>query len=195
MCKRLKKLLRKVVNVCGVTIVFLICSHLIAHAETQSINISVDANVIYSIEDTITARIEYSNREMYNEHVYLAYHVKSENGDILRYESERYSLSLDDNNVAVVPVKVNISDVETENGVFLLELDIVDEDAMIWLSDANNIDFHTSVVRCETKGINRVFGLLGKEINNAPIIFSINLIVFIVFVGSLVAWKKSNANH
>lgn len=183
MYRYLKKLcgVIKIYFVLSVLLAF-ICITLQVRAENNSVQVLAEKESIYSSEDTINVEIVFEENELYNEHIYLSYHVKNMQGDVLQYENSRYSIVLDEDNTATVAVDINVNDIETENGVLLLEFDIVDEENLFWFSDRKDINFQTSVVRCETKGIGRLIDSLKQEIENKPGAFLCNAIVFMVFV-------------
>lgn len=182
MNKYLKKCGVIKINIALIVLLAFICIPLQVRAENNSVQVFAEKEVIYSSEDTINVDVVFGGNKLYNEHIYLSYHVKNVQGDVLQYENSRYPIALYEDNTATVSVDINVNDIEVENGVLLLEFDIVDEENLFWFSDREDINFQTSVVRCETKGINRMINSLKQEIGNKPVAFLCNAIVFIAFV-------------
>lgn len=180
-------------NVVGSILVIFICLILPVHAENDDIQILAGQEVIYSAEDAIGVSVVFLNRELYNEHISLAYHVKDSEGNILQYETSRYPVAINEDGVATVTVNVNVSDIKTEKGIMFLEFDLVDEQNLFWFSDRENINFQTSIVRCETKGFNRLANYLKQEIGRRPIAFGCNIAVFIGFWGIIYALKRDGS--
>lgn len=194
MCGFLRILLKRIATSTLIGIVLaLICDSASVHAESVSVQISTEQTILYSAEDTISVRVCFLNKELYNDHIYLAYHVKDEQGNTLRYETSRIHVVLDENNETILTVNINVSDVETETGILLLEFDLVDEENSFWYSDREGIGFETCVVRCVTKGFDRLANSLKQEIGNRPVTFGCNLIVFIAFWILVYISKKKNS--
>lgn len=194
MCKCLKILLKKrMVNVIGGVLLIFVCVILPVCAENDGVQILTGQSVIYSAEDAIDVSVVFLNRELYNEHISLAYHVKDSEGNILQYETSRYPVTINEDGVAKVTVNVNVSDIKTEKGIMFLEFDLVDEQNFFWFSDRENINFQSSIVRCETKGFDRLVNFLKQEIGKRPVAFGCNIAVFIGFWGAVFALKRDSS--
>lgn len=191
MCKYLKRLLEKAANICMWGLLVLVCDTMSVHAEGSMVQLSVKQEIIYSAEETIIVYVNFFDNEMYSENIYLAYHVKDTDGNVLRYESDRYPVVLDENCDATIAVNVNLSDVKSEDGVFILEFDMVDEESKYWFMDRADIDFRTSVVRCETKGFDRLIKYLRQEIADNPITYGVNLLTFLGAIAVIFVWKMN----
>lgn len=190
MYKFFKILSKRVVRVCVGLIFLLLFNGLSASAKTNTVQISTGTATIYSTEVPLVVNVTFVDEKLYNEHIFLAYHVEDLNGNVLRYESERYPIIMDENKIATIDVNINLDGIETDNGVLLVKFDIVDEAAMYWYSDNLEIDLMSSVVRCETKGAGRMINLVKQEIAESPIIFCVNFLVFLGVVVTVFVWKK-----
>lgn len=194
MCRFLKILLKRVATSTLIGIILaLIYESMPVRAENDSIQISTEQTILYSAEETISISVSFLNTELYNDHTYLAYHVKDEQGNTLRYETSRFHVALDENNMAILAVNINVSDIETEKGILLLEFDLVDEENSFWYSDRAEIGFQTCVVRCETKGFDRVIKYIKQQVGERPYAVCCNLIIFIFFWVTVCIVKRKNS--
>lgn len=167
----------------------LFISDIFVYADTGKIvDITTDTNIIYKKESRIEVNIEYSDISLYNNLCYLSYHILDENGNSIEYENTRELIKLDETGKGVVILNISIADSDIKECI--IELDIVDEKNQYWYLDNENILVKSTEIKCKFYGIDRIIDLLLIEIEDSPLIFAVNVLVFIIFLTILYKWRK-----
>lgn len=188
MCRYLNMLLKRISSII-VLLYVLFISDIFVYADTGKIvDITTDTNIIYKKESRIEVNIEYSDISLYNNLCYLSYHILDENGNSIEYENTRELIKLDETGKGVVILNISIADSDIKECI--IELDIVDEKNQYWYLDNENILVKSTEIKCKFYGIDRIIDLLLIEIEDSPLIFAVNVLVFIIFLTILYKWRK-----
>lgn len=188
MCRYLNMLLKRISSII-VLLYVLFISDIFVYADTGKIvDITTDTNIIYKKESRIEVNIEYSDISLYNNLCYLSYHILDENGNSIEYENTRELIELDETGKGVVILNISIADSDIKECI--IELDIVDEKNQYWYLDNENILVKSTEIKCKFYGIDRIIDLLLIEIEDSPLIFAVNVLVFIIFLTILYKWRK-----
>lgn len=120
-----------------------------------SIAISYGAGLVYSASDvavtaaapvredggiSIDVTVTFKEDSLYNEGVYLSYHILDQNGELLQFENTRYPLTVQGGR-AEQTILISSADIPTgENGeAMVIQLDLVDTQNVFWFSENGDI--------------------------------------------------------
>lgn len=120
-----------------------------------SIAISYGAGLVYSASDvavtaaapvredggiSIDVTVTFKEDSLYNEGVYLSYHILDQNGELLQFENTRYPLTVQGGR-AEQTILISSADMPTgENGeAMVIQLDLVDTQNVFWFSENGDI--------------------------------------------------------
>lgn len=120
-----------------------------------SIAISYGAGLVYSSSDvavtaaapvredggiSIDVTVTFKEDSLYNEGVYLSYHILDQNGELLQFENTRYPLTVQGGR-AEQTILISSADIPTgENGeAMVIQLDLVDTQNVFWFSENGDI--------------------------------------------------------
>ena len=120
-----------------------------------SIAISYGAGLVYSASDvavtaaapvredggiSIDVTVTFKEDSLYNEGVYLSYHILDQNGELLQFENTRYPLTVQGGR-AEQTILISSADIPTgENGeAMVIQLDLVDTRNVFWFSENGDI--------------------------------------------------------
>lgn len=95
------------------------------------------------IETTVT--VSFYDKSLYNEHVYLSYHILGTDGTMLVFENQRLPLELDDDGTAEVVMAINCAWLPELDGLETakIQFDLVDQQNLYWFSYSPNLSFAT----------------------------------------------------
>lgn len=163
------------------------------HGEDVSIMISSNDKEQYSKQFDANVTINFIQKDLYNENVYLSYHVVDDNGKEILWEGKRFPLSFDSDGKTSMNVNLDLSYGTPTANVHKgkIKFDLVDEENAYWFSTNTEISFSSEEINLDDSFSKRLFGTLAASIGNNPIIFSVNLICFLIFVLSFYKIKKS----
>lgn len=184
-----KHLIRSLIGA-GIVVIsmFISINSSLVNGETDyAVEMISDHEVLYGEDAAVEVSVLFHDKTYYNSQVYLSYHLKDKEGNMVCFENERYALPIDENTQALVTVNPNISDssITSENKLYL-QFDLVDQENLFWFSQREDISFGGITVPWNIKGTGVDFFRLSREILNNPIIFTINIAVFIAFSGAVV---------
>ena len=136
----------------------------------------------YEEEFAAEVQVVFYNQNLYNDGVFLSYHVlqKNEDGtaDILEFENQRIKLFLDESSgTATVTLQVVLEKLEDKNSY--VEFDLVDENNLFWFSYNESINLETDTIEVFDRPVYKHIVRLGQAISNGTGVFALNLIVFI----------------
>ena len=134
----------------------------------------------------ITAKVEvdFLDLSYYNDHIYLSYHVygktSGEAEELLVFENARYHVILDDSNKCYFEIEILLDSEKYKEQ--WIKFDIVDETNAYWFSltspsilSSENIVYSNNVLYSLVEPVI-------VSIIEHPIIFSLNIICFILFI-------------
>ena len=143
-----------------------------------SIAISYGAGLVYSASDvavtaaapvredggiSIDVTVTFKEDSLYNEGVYLSYHILDQNGELLQFENTRYPLTVQGGR-AEQTILISSADIPTgENGeAMVIQLDLVDTQNVFWFSENGDIAAKMDVV---TLAPEEIKGSSGGDMN------------------------------
>lgn len=134
-----------------------------------SIAISYGAGLVYSSSDvvvtaaapvredggiSIDVTVTFKEDSLYNEGVYLSYHILDQNGELLQFENTRYPLTVEGGR-AEQTILISLADLpEEENGeAMVIQLDLVDTQNVFWFSEKGDIAAKMDAITLESAEI------------------------------------------
>lgn len=134
-----------------------------------SIAISYGAGLVYSSSDvvvtaaapvredggiSIDVTVTFKEDSLYNEGVYLSYHILDQNGELLQFENTRYPLTVEGGR-AEQAILISLADLpEEENGeAMVIQLDLVDTQNVFWFSENGDIAAKMDAITLESAEI------------------------------------------
>lgn len=180
---------------------FLVClfilmsSHFSAFANSiNDVNIDVISNKDQFLKQfDVTLKIQFSKTMLFNNEVFLAYHVyDSKNNEIL-WEGKRHSIVVNENGKSEISLKI---DLQSELKLIdvtktVIKFDLVDEKNNYWFSTNPEINLLTDEITYTKNTFKEMIEVVVGTVNKSPIIFYINVIFFIVFLLMFLKIKKS----
>lgn len=178
----------------GILLCFQLCVQASERADVVITNMSFDEEYAETFESKI--KIQFFNRELYNDEVYLSYHIyDASNYDIIQYENQRIKINLNEKGEMISAIAVDLKEIfrNTENVV--LRYDIVDQGKLYWFADNEEICFSTTSINCRVdRGSDNIRTLI-NGVTVHPVIFTINVFVAILTIGAIIYIRiKSNKN-
>ncbi len=154
--------------------------------------IPITESEVYNKDFESEVEIIFSNENLYNEQVYLSYHIFNQNNELLVPENQRVPINLDSNGKSRVKLNITLNDIkELKNEKILyITYDLVDEKNQYWFSTDKDIRFDTFSILYEYNNLKRIQMSLKLEILNNPIIFVINILCCIGAVTAYYIIKK-----
>lgn len=161
--------------------------------QNQEVLIIVDETKAYDYKYTANIQILFSNKKLYNENVFLSYHVYNKDGADIQYENNRVPFTIDESGKAKVELSVNLSTLSksNKNGELIIKYDLVDEKNVYWFSNNFEISFITDITSVEYKPLINIYNKLCVEIKEHYIIFAVNVIISVFSITYILKLKKS----
>ncbi|MCK8489218.1 hypothetical protein M0651_18760 [Paenibacillus sp. MBLB2552] len=158
---------------------------------SANVTISVNSKSQYSKTFTADVNVLYKNKELYNDNVFLSYHVFDSNHQLIRWEGERFPFKLDSKNDVTVSLQVDISsDLKQMNKQeAYVEFDLVDEEHAFWYSTKPEINLYTEQIKYSNNIYLEFYYTLSNAYNENRVIFIGNLIFLIVLMTGLFYWR------
>lgn len=158
----------------------ILCQTRAMAAEQPQATITAAATAYTEAGLLVDVTVSFADASLYNEQVYLSYHIVDETGEMLAFENQRLPLSLDKDNSALVTVSVNDSTVpETPNGTAAkVQFDLVDQQNVYWFSLNNTISFQGAEVAYDSAQVAGA-GIRAQIFAAVPIV--LNALLWIVF--------------
>ncbi len=171
---------------CFVVIFFAIMCFFCLNASADEVkNIEDAVGVIWGhSSETSVAQINasvilrFNDLSYYNDSIKLSYHICDPEGNDIQYENERYSVVLDENNEAIIPLEIDLSSFQFDN--IVVKLDIVDEKNNYWFGTMAEDDSFLPSVTYEKNILKAILEILLCGIITQPFQFAINCLVFIL---------------
>ncbi len=125
--------------------VFLMICSTAAYAEEAQVIIETGAMTYFDTGFAVDVTVTFKDTSLYNEQVYLSYHVVDENGECLIYENQRLPFYPD---AAFTTVYVEWTSIEAiaDRSTAVIQFDLVDEANVYWFSENSDIIFQTASV-------------------------------------------------
>ena len=134
-----------------------------------SIAISYGAGLVYSSSDvvvtaaaparedggiSIDVTVTFKENSLYNEGVYLSYHILDQNGKLLQFENTRYPLTVQGGR-AEQTILISSADIpeEAHGEAMVFQLDLVDTQNVFWFSENGDIAAKMDAITLESAEI------------------------------------------
>lgn len=134
-----------------------------------SIAISYGAGLVYSSSDvvvtaaapvredggiSIDVTVTFKEDSLYNEGVYLSYHILDQNGELLQFENTRYPLTVQSGR-AEQTILISSADIpeEAHGEAMVFQLDLVDTQNVFWFSENGDIAAKMDAITLESAEI------------------------------------------
>ncbi|GGG63341.1 hypothetical protein [Paenibacillus radicis (ex Gao et al. 2016)] len=173
------------------TMMFIIMCLLSIKATTIYATPSEDVNIIvnsekdqYSKMFDVDLTVQFNKEELYNDQVYLAYHLYDINNKEILWEGQRFPISVNDKGISYVKQTINL-----ESGLSSLKdnyvkvvFDLVDEKNTYWFSLNPKVKVSSEVIIFNNDYFKKFVGTLKLSFTNHPVIFSVNAAFFVLFI-------------
>ncbi|GAC41574.1 hypothetical protein [Paenibacillus popilliae] len=148
----------------------------------------------YNNHFNVDARIIFSRNELYNEKVYLSYHVYDKDNNPILWEGERFPIVMGEDGIGnsnfILDMGKHSETLNLDNAV--IKFDLVDEKNAYWFSGNQEINFSSDGIIYKNNFLKRNVESFMSAIHNSPIIFGINMLMLISFIYVLYRIKKHN---
>ncbi|MNW40838.1 hypothetical protein D3C74_179620 [compost metagenome] len=181
--------------------ILLICVSILNISSTYATKYEDDVNLLINPNDTeqyskkfdVSIQINFFKKDLYNENVYLSYHVYDESGKEILWEGERYPIIKNIDGKISMDVTLDLSHESALAKVNKgnIKFDLVDEKNVYWFSTNSKITFSSEVLEFDFNFWKKSLRALTVTIGNNPIIFSINIVCFLIFILSLIKIKRN----
>ena len=124
------------------------CRISVLAAAAPQVTIEVNDAVYTEAALLVDATVSFTDTSLYNEQIYLSYHVLDENGEMLVAENQRLPVSLDKGYAAHMAVTIyyetlpSLSDPATAK----IQFDLVDQKNAFWFALSPEVDFQTEEI-------------------------------------------------
>lgn len=160
----------------------------------EEVKVVVNKNNEYDLNFDVEIEIVFKNKELYNENVFLSYHIYNEEGKDVQYENIRVPFSIDQNGEAKVKLPVDLSGLSksVRNKKMIVKYDLVDQNNVYWFSSNTVINFETDVTNVVYNPLLSMYHNIVSEVKNHTVIFITNFFVFIFSFYGILKLKKNH---
>lgn len=142
------------------------------------------AKETYSVQFNVDLKIQFINKELYNEKIYLAYHLYDRNNNELLWEGQRFPIRLNDNGVGEVNINADLSTglkpLKAEYA--LIKFDLVDEKNTYWFSTNPEVKMMTDDIVYTDDYMKKFISSLISPVAENPFTFGVNIIFFLLCI-------------
>ena len=135
---------KKVECICWICFFFTIfCTS--AYAEGNQVTIETGAVTYTDVGFAVDVTVTFEDMSLYNEQVYLSYHIMDEKGEEILFENQRIPINLE---APYVTMYVDCADLEELAGrkTAVIQFDLIDEGNAYWFSTNGNISFQAASI-------------------------------------------------
>ncbi|MGG4144507.1 hypothetical protein ABEW34_15385 [Paenibacillus algorifonticola] len=138
----------------------------------------------YSKKMNVNLTVVFNNKELYSDKVFVAYHLYDNNNKEILWEGKRYPLSINDDGVGKLTFDIDLALKSTLANVDYakVDFDLVDEENAYWFSTYSNITLATDHIIYQNDRLKEMLFTLSSSIKSHPVIFSINILFFLLFI-------------
>ncbi|MFF2018159.1 hypothetical protein [Paenibacillus sp. NPDC058177] len=163
---------------------------------STSNNVTIEVNSRlkqHSPQFKTNVRISFSNIKLYNDRVLLSYHVYDSRDAKILWEGARVPFTIDNSGKGSLTVDINLNSLLPADKLKYakLKFDFVDENNAYWFSRNNDILLKSDTIILDQSLSSKFIGTLTGVLEDSPISFSINVIIFLLAIYSLVRLRKS----
>lgn len=163
-------------------------------ADVVITNMSYEEEFSEKFESEVT--VCFLNKDLYNDDVFLSYHVFDASGnDLLQYENQRIKIRLDDKGEMKCTIAIDLEEVLRDTDTVIVRYDIVDQSNLYWFADNSEISLSTIDIKCRIDRSSATIRTLKSGVMSHPIIFAINFVVAIVMVIVLVYMRRKSRGN
>ncbi len=150
---------------------------------------------IYAKNTELTVDIHFNNTNIYNQNLYLSYHIflnQQDNrvSESVQYENVRIPIILDDSLSASIQIPVDLDSKElNEYKQLYLKFDIIDEENIFWYSQSD-IKMNVGTVVYVDDFFKRQIMLIRDAFKINPVIFIVNILITLLAICSIILIKK-----
>lgn len=169
----------------------------ISTASSTDVSILVESNKEqYSKQIDAKIAVIFNRKNLYNDSVFLSYHLYDKDKNEILWEGKRFPLEVDKNGYGKTQIKIDLaSDLEEKpkNDVVYIKFDLVDEKNIYWFSTNQNLNFTSEEIIFNNMLFEKLIGTLRSSSSSHPILFSINLLVLILFIVGYFMFRKEDS--
>ncbi|MDR2409052.1 MAG: hypothetical protein LBE13_13190 [Bacteroidales bacterium] len=145
----------------------------------------INNDKIDSQKFNVIVKVHFYDISLYNDEIYLSYHIYDLSGIVAKFENERYRITLDKNNDFIQNVVIDNIDVPC-----IIKFDIVDQKNIFWFLDNENIEKKFAEIKRENNMLMMALNNILSSIKEDIFLFLVNLSFFIMTVIILLSIKK-----
>lgn len=132
-------------HICCVCLFLVVCCAF-ARADGNQVTIETGAMTYSEVGFAVDVTVKFEDMSLYNDQVYLSYHIVDEDGGELLFENQRIPVNLE---AAFATIYVDCANLEelADRETAVIQFDLVDQKNIYWFSQKMDIAFQsTSVV-------------------------------------------------
>lgn len=136
-----------VVTVCAAAVFCSLAISALAAVESQ-VTVTVGATDYSDTQFIVDVTVSYADMSLYNENVYLSYHIYGKNGELLVFENERMPMENLGDGQFWRTVCIDVTSIPELEGVEAADIlfDLVDEKNVYWFSQNSGITFQSNLL-------------------------------------------------
>lgn len=178
-------------------LIFLNAIGLSVFAGTTNISPDVIIAVInkeeqYSERFNLVVQAKFNNTKLYNDNVYMSYHVLDNKDNLLFFEGQRLALVPISNDLYYSDFSIDLSAIKELDGLqnAKINFDLIDEKNVYWFSKNNEVDMHTDIVVYRKDAFKAFYTSLFKAVKTSPSVFLVNVIFLVLFIKIVILIRK-----
>lgn len=166
-----------------VLLLFLLPLHVKAAQDADVVITNMSYEEEFSEKFESEVKVCFLNKELYNDNVFLSYHIFDASGnDLLQYENQRIKIRLDDKGEMKCTVAIDLEEILKDSDAVIVRYDIVDQSNLYWFADNSEMGFSTIDIKCRIDRSSANLRTLKNGVMSHPVIFAINFIMAIVMI-------------
>ncbi|WP_053372211.1 hypothetical protein [Paenibacillus sp. FJAT-27812] len=151
---------------------------------TNDVSITVNSEKEqYAKNLNVDLSINFNKKDLYNEKVFLSYHLYDKNNQELSWEGQRFPITINENGISNVNMSIDLmSSKGSITDYAIVRFDLVDEKNVYWFSTNPEIKMTVDEIVFKNNYYKKMVSTIKKTITTSPITFSLNVLFFIVFI-------------
>lgn len=182
--------------ICIMTFGIIVFGKISVYAAEPTTDVSVQLSETPQVGDAeITAMvlIKFNDENLYNDNVYLSYHIFDTAGNAVINENQRVKIDLDNQGTQMLELTINYTEAKaiSKDDRLVVIFDIVDEKNAFWFSDKDSIVFSSAKIDTHRTVAERLL----MEIEESKVIFGINITVSVICIIAIIfQYRKYKRN-
>ncbi|KAA8996585.1 hypothetical protein F4V43_18480 [Paenibacillus spiritus] len=163
-------------------------------ASGEKVSVRVDSRLEQNTSHfTADIIIQTTDLDLFNDKVFLSYHVYDAKDKEILWEGSRIPLTLNNAGYAKLTLDLDLKLVLPSDSLQYakLKFDFVDEKNVYWFSQNSNIDLTTDTIIVDQSVFNKFIGTIVYAFLDTPVIFALNLIFLVSTIYLVFRLKKS----